>query len=84
MKYTADNLWKAIYNFIPSFKTARENGIYMNLPSCLNVAIVTSDLVQFEAKKYNGIFTFEQAKYRDFMLDAALKLQNESQFNFEE
>lgn len=38
MKYSQEFVWKAVYEFVPSFKTVRENDVSLNLPSCIKLA----------------------------------------------
>jgi hypothetical protein len=51
MTYTIDDLWQAVYVFIPSFKKAREAGVNMNLPSSLNSAIIAWSALRFACDK---------------------------------
>lgn len=44
MKYSEKLVWRSVYEFVPGFKTAVENGVDINLPSALKQAAETAFL----------------------------------------
>ena len=68
MKYSRKCVWDAISVFIPQYKTVRENGIHMNLPSCLR-DVATEILITYEDTPHNIVTTGAKNVIRTALLE---------------
>lgn len=73
MKYSEESVWNAVGEIVPGFVFAKEQGVHMNLPTCLNSAAVRCFLMydSFEFKS-----SFRKMIAADVIKQALLELNN--------
>ena len=73
MKYSEQLVWKAVYEFVPNFKTVNESKVRLNLPSALKVC---AEAIFLEIG-LNGISSLgTNRSYAAYIIQDALKEMN--------
>ena len=70
MKFSEKLVWKAVYEFVPAYKVARENKVPVNLP----MSIKDAALIAFIECGLAGLSSLGQDRsYAAYILQATLK-----------